>query len=160
MLRPLKSLNQSRLTAKEARFVEAIVSGEAESGSAAVRIAGYSAPTPQDASKHAAEVIKRPVIQSALKAEAAKRGLNHDFVFERLHHFATDSDESWKRAPGMRAVEHLSKILGMVEPEKTEIDARTVIFQSGSAAAVPDLEAALERLLTERASLQSPTETP
>jgi hypothetical protein len=48
----------------------------------------------------------------------------------------------------------------MVESESVNIDARSVIFPQAAGASASELESALERLLTERASILSPTETP
>ena len=119
----------SGLTAKQTRFVEAVVSGEAHSAADAARIAGYSVPNAHMASIQGSATANKPRVKAALEAIYAQDGGAEAWAHSKLRRFADDADESWKRAPAVRSVELVMRATGQLGPDtQVNIDARTALL--------------------------------
>jgi hypothetical protein len=139
------------LTHRERGFVEAVVSGSADSAAEAARQAGYSTPTVSAASTVGHIVAQKPQVRAAIAAAFAEQGLNEGWVAGRLRTYGEDENPN-VRAPAVRSVELAARILGMLQPESTTvIDARSIIVPGSAALSIDDLTTMI-------AQLEAPTE--
>ena len=112
----------------EQGFVNAVVSGEAESASQAARIAGYSVTHPAAAGARGFEVGNRPRVREAIRRALEAQGVTETWVAGRLHRYGSDESPA-VRAPAVRATELAARMLGMLDAEtQINVDARTALL--------------------------------
>jgi phage terminase small subunit len=109
---------KEKLTVKEAKFVQALVSGQADTAREALDLAGYNPTTERSAKVMAVTIMKRPRIQAAfneaIKAEFPDVG--RDAVRTVIDIMMNDMNHPAVR---LKAVEVLAKHLGWNAPTKS-----------------------------------------
>ncbi len=126
-----------RLTMREQLFIRAYLGAARGNGAKAARLAGYS---PATADRAAYVVLRRPrvrvAVDQALRAEAAKAGVNKDSLVGHVVKVMLES----KPFERLKAIELLARLLGYFAPTRSIRE--TIPHQEGSS--YEQLEATLQ----------------
>ena len=96
-------------------------------GNATQSMVAAGAPNTNAVRTVASQTLAIPSVQESVQSIFRAAGIDGSFVAERLRHFATDSNESWKRAPAVRAVEIAARAIGVIGAE-TQVNTMTVVL--------------------------------
>ncbi len=111
-------------------------------GNATRSMVAAGAPDTEAAQVTASRSLSNDKVRTSIAAVFAEAGLTGEFLAQRLKHFVSDSDESWKRAPAVRSSEIIARITGYLGAE-TQVNAMTVVLSENERSS---LEARLSEL--------------